>query len=507
MSAPIAAAPHRQPSLRLVLFWWQCDWLSGALLCAMVVFSCWAFGGTPPWAIGVLNFAGYTLGALLAIKLFIRWFWNHRPAGWDEAPASPSVRVGRALTILLALATAAILGYCAVAALNARALYDPWRMTFDYRDFISWLPHSYDRDRTWRYFSRYLALALSFWAARDWLLVKTPADQRAARAGEAAIAPGVLLPQRLRLLLWVLSINGALLAGEALVQRLSGTEKLLWLVRPRLNAFADAQLGPFNYRSNGAQYLNLIWPVALGLWWRLRRAAQRLPAKGGGFQRHKHHLLLPCVLLMAAIPVLSLSRGGAIVAVVSMLAATAVLWFGWRHHRVWQRLGLLGFFGVALGLGAHFGGAKLSQRLSEADMGFLQREKMYDTARRIADDYPLFGTGPGTLDPVFQLYRNSADEYWPAQLHNDWLETQVTFGWLGSALIGLAFLLVLARYLLPGGMPTGWRLPLLIWVALGGCLLHARWDFPLQVNSILFLFLLHCAVLTTLSRRTLAGGM
>jgi hypothetical protein len=37
-------------------------------------------------------------------------------------------------------------------------------------------------------------------------------------------------------------------------------------------------------------------------------------------------------------------------------------------------------------------------------------------------------------------------------------------------------------------------------VALGGCLLHARFDFPLQMYSILLLFLALCAVLFSLSR-------
>lgn len=495
MSEP-PTTPRRQPSLKLVLFWQQCDRISGALLCAMAVFSPWAFGGTPTWAIATMNVAGYGLGVLLSVKAFIRWFWHYQPPRWDAR----DLRSVRRLTFALAALTVAILAYCAVAALNARASYDPAQLTFKYHDFIRWLPHSYDRARTWQFFQNYLALALTFWAARDWLLNKTAGEGRPA----PDIAPGVVMPRRVRLLLWVLSINGALLAGEALAQRLSGTEKLLWLKTPRLNAQADAQLGPFNYRSNGAQYLNLVWPVTLGLWWRLRRIVRVFPPKAGWLRRNRHHLLLPAVLLMAATPILSLSRGGAIVAVVNMLAAMGVLWFGWRHRSVLPRLGLLVFFAAAFGVGIHFGGTKLAQRLEEADEGLVLREKMFDTARKIAGDYPWFGTGPGTLDTVFQPYRASDSEYWPVQLHNDWLETRVTFGGLGSALIGLAFLAVLARYFLPGGVPTGWRLPLLIWIALGGCLLHARWDFPLQISSILFLFLLHCALLTTFSRRTLA---
>ena len=42
---------------------------------------------------------------------------------------------------------------------------------------------------------------------------------------------------------------------------------------------------------------------------------------------------------------------------------------------------------------------------------------------------------------------------------------------------------------------------LLIWVALVGCLVHARYDFPFQIYSILFLFLTICALLFNLSRR------
>ena len=49
----------------------------------------------------------------------------------------------------------------------------------------------------------------------------------------------------------------------------------------------------------------------------------------------------------------------------------------------------------------------------------------------MAADYPLFGTGPGTFGTVFQLYLISSATYWPEQLHNDWLETRITFGWLG----------------------------------------------------------------------------
>ncbi len=39
-----------------------------------------------------------------------------------------------------------------------------------------------------------------------------------------------------------------------------------------------------------------------------------------------------------------------------------------------------------------------------------------------------------------------------------------------------------------------------LWLALNGCLIYAAADFPFQIYSILFLFLLLCALLSGLFR-------
>jgi putative inorganic carbon (HCO3(-)) transporter len=162
---------------------------------------------------------------------------------------------------------------------------------------------------------------------------------------------------------------------------------------------------------------------------------------------------------------------------------------------------LLLFFAGALALGFGLGWKTLKPRMAQLSEGFDTREAMYDAARPMAADYPLFGTGPGTFEPVFQLYRKSMDTYWPAQLHNDWLETRITFGWLGSGLIALAFIVVVLRWFARGGIHGGRRFIILIWLALAGCLVHARYDFPFQIHSIVFLFLVQCAILLNLTRR------
>ncbi|MBU6402073.1 MAG: hypothetical protein KGS61_17280 [Verrucomicrobia bacterium] len=222
----------------------------------------------------------------------------------------------RTLTRCLATLTVVVLGYCLVSAVNARATYDSARRLFEYHQCINWLPHSYDSNSTWFVFWQYLGLAFVFWAVRDWLLGKTRRERRGSETGsqglgvrgqgsgvggqgaevggqrseigdqEHLIPPVekspiydlksemVSLPCHLQRLLWVVCLNGAVLAMEAILQRLSGTNKLLWLHEPYWNRDAGSQFGPFAYRGNAAEYLLLVWPVCLAFWWALRRAAK-----------------------------------------------------------------------------------------------------------------------------------------------------------------------------------------------------------------------------------------
>jgi hypothetical protein len=525
-SGLVARAVKRRP-LRAgdVQFYRLCEDLTEPLIYFMAVVGPWAFGTTQSWSIWLMNGAGYLLGLLLAGKLAIRWFKGYEPARWGEGRGGEGRRpkaegrkpegggsgrggVGASgLTAILAGLTVAILGYCLVSAINARATANLADGSFTYHDSsIRWLPHSFDSNRTWLAFWTYLGLAFSFWAVRDWLLGKTDDEARAEyrKPQHGGGRSGLLLPARLRRLLWVLAINGGLLGLEGIVQRLEGSGRLLFFVKPRVNPGADTQFGPYAYRANASQYFNLLWPVCLGFWWTLNRSM--------GFRRNAYHLILACCVVMAACPIISTSRAGALVTVgivvlaAFFLAATHFLLTARRQPDSRTRkitlACLLLFFTGALALGFGLGWKTLKPRMAQLSEGFDIREAMYDRARPMAVDYPLFGTGPGTFETVFQLYRKSTDTYWPAQLHNDWLETRITFGWFGSALIALAFVVVVLRWFARGGIHGGRRFIILIWLALAGCLVHARYDFPFQIHSIVFLFLVLCAILVNLTRRS-----
>jgi len=501
-------------SLRTLRLYRVCDALSEPILYLMVLFSPWAFGTTQAWSICSMNVAGYFLGLLLTVKLVIRILTGYRNPRWGrsmdewltrEAGEHGGAPVGRFLTRFLAALTVLIIGYCFVSAMNSRSTYNPEVGSLEYRSCVSWLPHSYDSASSWQAFYNYLAMALSFWAARDWLLAKTLDEERAERShlGDPHRRRESLLPERLRRLLWVLTINGGLLGIEGIVQRMDGMSQLLFIQSTHNNPEAIDQFGPYAYRSNAAQYFNLLWPVSLGLWWTLERSARRKVSRRDAFGIGSRHLLLICTMIMSACPIISTSRVGAFVAVVNLAVAAAVLWSAQPKEDVKTKVAIAAGLAVVLGCSTLLGWENLGPRLGGREMegGLQGRNQMYDMARPMADDCPLYGTGPGTFGPLFQLYRPDPEEYWPAQLHNDWLETLITFGWMGSELIALALCLILCHWFVARGIHAKASLIVLFWAALGGCLFYARYDFPFQIYSVLFLFIVLCAALFSLSHK------
>jgi hypothetical protein len=98
------------------------------------------------------------------------------------------------------------------------------------------------------------------------------------------------------------------------------------------------------------------------------------------------------------------------------------------------------------------------------------------------------------------LYREPGQE-WAAYLHDDWLETRITFGWVGFGMILAIMAAILARWWVGAGIPVPWDFVSLIILAFSGALLHAKFDLPFQIHSIVLLFLFFCAILFSSCRR------
>ena len=122
------------------LYGWV-DWLSGFLICAVIVWGPWSFGCTSWWAIGTQNVMGYTLGGLVLLKVLMR---RRRPWLWSDLPQRRNW-MDQGLVVVSGL----LLLFMLVSAWNARLVIHAESWSLTYLNSLSWLPHSFDRDRSW----------------------------------------------------------------------------------------------------------------------------------------------------------------------------------------------------------------------------------------------------------------------------------------------------------------------------------------------------------------------
>jgi hypothetical protein len=457
------------------------DKLTEILIYFMVIFSPWAFGTTEPWSIWTMNISAYALGILLVSKWITRLATKYNPNPEPEknelSPKQNRLRlIQKTCTILLAGSMFLLLAYILTSAINARASFNFDTNEYTYFEGVNKnLPHSYDARGTWFLFSQYLGLVILFWSTRDWF------------AGANLIKNSTSINPRFKRLLILLCLNGGALTLECILQRIHFGEnyrgKLLFLVEPGINRGNLTQFGPFAYRSNAASYLNLIWPIGLGLLIQMGRESLEYGKKRIG--NGPELLLIPCIILAASGPIISSTRGGALV-MIGLLIVVGVSSLFIKVRSKFLRFSVSMALFVALGTAYYLGWEKIESRLINIfSDNMSSRTQLYETTLKMINDYGKFGSGPGSFEAIIQFEMGGILSQWESWTHNDYLEFYLTFGKAGGSLMCciLFFLTVsatLTLFLNQQKIVTWFGLTALLGVGI-----HAAGDFPLQTISIL----------------------
>jgi O-antigen ligase len=289
---------------------------------------------------------------------------------------------------------------------------------------------------------------------------------------------------------WTVTLAGGSIALLGLVQKATGAEMIFW---QRSEVKVTTFFATYYYHGNAGAYLNLALPPAIGLSIRLfaRRSAPHLRTAA----------LLPCLLLLVAV-VANTSRMAQVVA--ALLFVALAFYFRETVSSITEKTNrktLLLTAGVlAFALIAIAGVSHLDQPLTRwyeltSQLGRDARWQASRAALRAIGDAGCFGFGPGTFRVFFPYYtaglgRNIAGVW--RFLHEDYLQTLLEWGWIGSIFLGVLFfggIVVAIRNLAMRSRPSGWfprqrlLLPTII-LALAGIAMHALVDFPLQIASL-----------------------
>ncbi len=290
--------------------------------------------------------------------------------------------------------------------------------------------------------------------------------------------------RRVREFVLAMSVFGFAIAVFALVQDLSHSEKIYWLVTPY--GVSTARYGPYANHNHYAGLMEMLVPLA---------GAAAVLERGG-----KRVLLLFAMTMMAVSIILSRSRGGMLGLVVEIVLICVLLFR--MNGRRRATLTVIAIVAAVVLLALLVGNDSVISRVTEAPDNY--RLAIYRDCLRMWVQKPVFGFGWGTFSTVYPQYRSFFTNLFVNNAHNDYLELLVEMGLAGMVLAGW-FLFAVFR----GGLRKifdqddyeGSVLAVGMIAGMSAILAHSMLDFNLHIPANAALFYALCAAAASPYRR------
>jgi hypothetical protein len=419
---------------------------------AALVYAPWAYGATTSATINITN-----LVLLVALVL-----WGAELLTARRRPNLPP---------FLLILTGGLVCIGGWMALNAKSIYDSeFSLFVCLRNFAPFLTGSVDYANS------------TAWMLRGALLL-----------GTILFVSDLSQSSRWLLrLLYVIGLVGGSIAFLGLLQKATGAQMIFWQPPPPPEYGVTTFFATYFYHGNAGAFLNLVWPVSAGL------VIRAFTIRGQPGMRALWTIVL---LVTIAGVAANTSRMAQVVAVVLLVVIGVHFGPGMlrRLPGVQKSVAVAGALAIILALIALAQAAHLEQSLNRwQSVGEgIPTDARWQASRVALAALPqvgFFGFGPGTFRVVFPGYNIGSDHAVPGSwrfLHEDYLQTILEWGWLGSSLWALLFFggIVVGissynRYALRNWMPRRRVMQPVAMIALAGVALHALVDFPFQIESI-----------------------
>lgn len=309
-------------------------------------------------------------------------------------------------------------------------------------------------------------------------------------------------PQRLRKIVAVVVIFGAIMAFFGILQKLASPEGIYgWRPTPQAIPFSS-----FVNQHHFAAFMEMTIGLTLAL------------LIGKATEKDKRLLLLIAIVLMGISILFTGSRGG----LLSLLGVFGFVFLtnflrkekgdeevskDHKRARFRRNLALIGsglalivvLFGSVLLLG---GDASLVRGVGFTNQTDVSsgRTHFWSVAWQVFKDYPVLGAGLDAFGTAFPRYDTWNGNLRVEQAHNDYLQTLADAGILGFLCIASFICLLFKQGLQRIGTEHSHFRQSVAIGALAGCfgiLLHSFFDFPLRTSSNAFFFLLFGVFATT----------
>lgn len=437
-------SPSRQNSYRIPIS--VREWIVCIFALFTLVFTAWSFGGYKTWALHLLFFGG--LGTFLASVAPMPRSWN----GYDQQHGNLK-NFKRLLAQPFFWASLCFLGYILIQYFNPSIV-----QVFGEK---SWWVEPMTPPLGANFPSSVKADYETMNALRTFVI----------QASAICLAFGILVGIQRRkpalIILWSFVISGVTMSFVAILQKLSGTDKLLWLVD-----VANANpWGTFAYRNQAAAFLILVLLISVLLYF-FYVGRSEMKMRQGGPQGGPDLLLFLIVFILFGSIWLALSRGGIIIgtflliifcaiALKRKLSATSSL----RTLMVSAMLLIILITALTSFLFNFSDWESLSRRKADLQREFLNissysRILSTKATFEMAKDNIIYGWGGGSFRYIFPIYQIEYDSLWyepkykqrPKEgrkiynyAHNDWAQFLSEYGLVGCAFLFVMFFCLISN--------------------------------------------------------------
>lgn len=314
-------------------------------------------------------------------------------------------------------------------------------------------------------------------------------------------------PSRLNLVAQAIVISGVLQAAYGVLVVLGGNSFDILQIREISNQHQGSATGSFLNRNHFAGYLEMAIAIGIGL-----LVTQILLNKDNfaGFRASLRNFMFTMLsgkarlrvflALMVVALVLSHSRGGNSAFFASLgVCGIMGLWL-YRKHNKAKSLAVLFVSLIAVDvliLGSWFGLDQLAARLESTELQHEERTFVFQKNVDVLHDFWLTGSGAGSYYSIFPNYRDNQSFYFYDFAHNDFLQTGIEYGLIGSILFGLIVVLCFTKAIQAQKQRHTAILKGMGFAAMMGIMsimIHSSGDFNLQIPANALLFTLLCAM-------------
>lgn len=279
-----------------------------------------------------------------------------------------------------------------------------------------------------------------------------------------------------------------------------GEFELSKAILPWGQSWKDSLRGTFSYKNQYAIYLAMLIPLVLGLTFDCIKKQdkdlkhQRKLAVFIQIVSSRIILLGGAAILLFFVLTKTDSRGGSLV-FLTVLALFVFRKVFFQSKNLKKKKALLGVGGTFAVLLLIFINSASFERFQKYGIQDNARSNLHSVAISVIQDFPIFGTGPGTYPLVQHNYKPASlgNNEMSKRAHSDYLETLATHGIVGTLLFSIAILLFL-KIIFMGKSHTQPNLLLGCQASILMLLIHSSFDYNVATFYLSALFFTLLAV-------------